>query len=577
MAIPDVLLKAVGSSSPTGKNLLATLGEAPFPSEEGASFSSVMAEASADVFKADADGTQKDGSEAGKALPELPGRLLNLTLRDPVQLRFLQDADQSLEEFAVGMGIDRGLVRLLLSETAPPAGVNREAIVEDAPPAAVASPTIASMSPTAAVPTSQWVSSMGSSTAMTDDESPRLAAEATTTVIESTSRASSTPVDEPTPIAPKPIALKPIADEDLLLWRSSLSIVSGTPMSALPADGDSKSVVAGPLPMAMRIPESTSERFAPAATSEQLRSRTVAPATSDVMTDAQDTFSSVSGALRGVPTSLAASTSALAQESGRRPRGISFVNDPFVPSPAKASVREDIAQADAGEFAEFMDGRAWSGAERGSAAPVRPLATASMVVSMVAEPRLDGATISTPTAPLGTLAPPTSFALLSGTAQSALTQEPSMALLTPDPKLSFSERVQAFADAVAQRVMGQIRDENWSVRLQLEPANLGTMDIDLSLKGNVVAATVGVANQDVRVLLESGLPRLRESLESAGLQLSGWNFGQAGSRAFNDSARKFSSVILRGQIDETASVPDVDAAPRMPIKGVASGKIDLFV
>jgi len=430
---------------------------------------------------------------------------------------------------------------------------------------------------------------------MTDDESPRLAAEATTTVIESISRASSTPVDEPTPIAPKPIALKPIADEDLLLWRSSLSIVSGTPMSALPADGDSKSVVAGPLPMAMRIPESTSERFAPAATSErfapaatserfapaatseQLRSRTVAPATSDVMTDAQDTFSSVSGALRGVPTSLAASTSALAQESGRRPRGISFVNDPFVPSPAKASVREDIAQADAGEFAEFMDGRAWSGAERGSAAPVRPLATASMVVSMVAEPRLDGATISTPTAPLGTLAPPTSFALLSGTAQSALTQEPSMALLTPDPKLSFSERVQAFADAVAQRVMGQIRDENWSVRLQLEPANLGTMDIDLSLKGNVVAATVGVANQDVRVLLESGLPRLRESLESAGLQLSGWNFGQAGSRAFNDSARKFSSVILRGQIDETASVPDVDAAPRMPIKGVASGKIDLFV
>lgn len=152
-----------------------------------------------------------------------------------------------------------------------------------------------------------------------------------------------------------------------------------------------------------------------------------------------------------------------------------------------------------------------------------------------------------------------------------------MVLQTPDAKLSFGERVQAFADAVAQRVIGQIRDENWSVRMQLEPANLGTMDIDLSLKGNVVAATVGVSNQDVRALLESGLPRLRESLESAGLQLSGWNFGQAGSRAFNDSARKFSQTVFRGRIDETGSVADVDGSRMMPIRNAASGKIDLFV
>jgi len=143
--------------------------------------------------------------------------------------------------------------------------------------------------------------------------------------------------------------------------------------------------------------------------------------------------------------------------------------------------------------------------------------------------------------------------------------------------LSFGERVQAFADAVAQRVIGQIRDENWSVRLQLEPANLGAMDIDLSLTGNVVAATVGVANNDVRALLESGLPRLRESLESAGLQLSGWNFGQSGSRAFNDSARKFSQTTFRGRIGQTESVAELDGSSMMPIRKAASGKIDLFV
>jgi flagellar hook-length control protein FliK len=144
-------------------------------------------------------------------------------------------------------------------------------------------------------------------------------------------------------------------------------------------------------------------------------------------------------------------------------------------------------------------------------------------------------------------------------------------------KLTFGERVQAFADAVAQRVIGQIREENWSVRLQLDPVNLGAMDIDLTLNGNVVAATVGVANNDVRALLESGLPRLRESLESAGLQLSGWNFGQAGSRAFNDSARKFSPTVFRGKIDETASVTDIDTSRMIATRNSASGKIDLFV
>jgi len=152
-----------------------------------------------------------------------------------------------------------------------------------------------------------------------------------------------------------------------------------------------------------------------------------------------------------------------------------------------------------------------------------------------------------------------------------------MVLPTPDIKLTFGERVQAFADAVAQRVIGQIRDENWSVRLQLEPANLGAMDIDLSLNGNVVAATVSVVNHDVRALLESGLPRLRESLEAAGLQLSGWNFGQSGSRAFNDSARKFSQTAFREKIDETGSVADFDSSRMMATRTPASGKIDLFV
>jgi flagellar hook-length control protein FliK len=291
---------------------------------------------------------------------------------------------------------------------------------------------------------------------------------------------------------------------------------------------------------------------------------TVTPA---AITDMLDTMSPMG----------ASSSVALPEESGWRSRRFNFVNDSAVQSTSASIASEGISKADSSEFADFMDSSAGSGAERGGEMPARPLATPGMIVSMTAEPRPDVAPTSTATALIGNLSSPTSISLATTAPQGAASGETSMVLQTPDAKLSFGERVQAFADAVAQRVIGQIREENWSVRMQLEPANLGTMDIDLSLKGNVVAATVGVANQDVRALLESGLPRLRESLESAGLQLSGWNFGQAGSRAFNDSAKKFSQTVFRGRIDETGSVTEVDSSRMMPIRNAASGKIDLFV
>ncbi|NBP09191.1 MAG: hypothetical protein EBU76_12140, partial [Gammaproteobacteria bacterium] len=62
-----------------------------------------------------------------------------------------------------------------------------------------------------------------------------------------------------------------------------------------------------------------------------------------------------------------------------------------------------------------------------------------------------------------------------------LTSASTTHLPLPDPKMTAEDRSRTFAEAVAQRVIGQIRSENWSVSLQLEPLNMGSMDIDLSL------------------------------------------------------------------------------------------------
>jgi len=559
MAIPDVLLKAVRSSAPTGKNPLEALTEAPFSSSEGSSFSAVMAEVNVDARKADENEAEKSGSETGKGLPELPDRSLNSR-----RLRSIADTDQNLEEFAVGMGIDRGLVRLLLSETAPVAGAV-EAKAEEVS-ADVANPMIPSMTPMVQ-PATPMVLAVNASAATTPDQSVRPAVEEATAILVTTPMAGSTAMAGSTSITDS----APIADEDLLLWRSSLLAAPMGDDAAAPVEGATSTATPALASTAEQLKVRAGAIAMPAPTAAGLAASAAATSgavvTPPAITDMLDTMSPMD----------ATSSVALPDESGWRSRRFNFVNDAAVQSPSASIASEGISKTDSGEFADFMDGGAGSGAERGGEMPTRPLVTPGMIVSMTAEPRPDVAPTSTTAALLGNLSSPTSISLATAAPQGATSGETAMVLQTPDAKLSFGERVQAFADAVAQRVIGQIRDENWSVRMQLEPANLGTMDIDLSLKGNVVAATVGVANQDVRALLESGLPRLRESLESAGLQLSGWNFGQAGSRAFNDSARKFSQTVFRGRIDETGSVADVDGSRMMPIRNAASGKIDLFV
>lgn len=546
MALPDVLLRAVGSSTPTGINPLEALNEAPFSGKDGSSFSAVMAEVNAEARKFDENTSENGGFEAGKALPELPGRPL-----DRMQRRSISDTDQNLEEFAVGMGIDRELVRLLLSETAPVTAEADEAKIEariGESLSGIANPMAVSTGSMELPPTPS---------AFTAKES------SATTILNSTPKSGATAT----------AGSWPIADEDLLLWRSSLSAASGSSTLVSTAGGDLAAPAIGATSIASPALALTAERLkAHAAPLSMPVGGALAVAAPPEMIETLDSISSIASA----PTE-ATSSVALSEPSVWRSPRFNFVNDGALQSSSAPSAIEGSSKADAGGFTEFMDGRARSGGERSSDMSARALASPDIPVSIAVEASPNLPPTSMATALLGPLSSPTSISLTTGFSQSSATGETSMVLPTPDIKLTFGERVQAFADAVAQRVIGQIRDENWSVRLQLEPANLGAMDIDLSLNGNVVAATVSVLNHDVRALLESGLPRLRESLEAAGLQLSGWNFGQSGSRAFNDSARKFSQTAFRGKIDETGSVADFDASRMMATRTPASGKIDLFV
>jgi len=565
MAVPEALLNAIGSSTPTSKNPLEKLGEVSFSGADGPSFSAVMREASASEQSPDETMGAEEAQDTGKGLPDSPGRASL-----PARLKLVPVSDQKLEEFAVDMGIDRDLARLLLSETAPEAEVESMADVVD-PEVPTAIPTaVPTAVPTILTPTLVTMAARSEAAAVVD---PNL--EHVDTIPE-------------TPVATH---ASPIADEDLLLWRSRLSSATMMTEAREPAENGAM-VAAAPLQSELTDTVPTASEAMPAVASTMGQLRTRAATISAVMPAADAAIE-----LRNIDARDAVSLSSsegLPQRLMKTERASSA--EPL------AVLRDMAAMTGAGAASMSASGGEGSLGERSPKHAPRDAVIPEMSFAMAASPIAESAEWSSLVAPTSSilnsatgvsaspiaesaewssLVAPTSSILNSATGVSAasiVVGDTSAVLSTPDPKLSFGERVQAFADAVAQRVLGQIRDENWSVSLQLDPANLGAMDIDLTMRGNTVAANVGVANGEVRALLESGLPRLRESLESAGLQLAGWTFGQSGSRAFSEPARKmFSQASLRGRVNDVDSVAEVGASRMMPGKNPASGAVDLFV
>ncbi len=95
---------------------------------------------------------------------------------------------------------------------------------------------------------------------------------------------------------------------------------------------------------------------------------------------------------------------------------------------------------------------------------------------------------------------------------------------------AYQELSQRLGEALAQRVMSQIERGNWEVRLLLKPAKLGEVEIDLALRSGALDASFRTTNPITRDLLNDGLPRLREVLANAGMDIAGLNVGSGRSQ-----------------------------------------------
>lgn len=531
------------------------------PSEQDSSlFSALLEESGGGNRSPEEKPAARKTEDDGNGLPALP---VAMPIATPVATAVAEQApaqDSDLEDFAVKLGIDRSLARLLLTQTsgAPEADATmapvttpdvsgftaafQNATLQNVLPAAngdsaglssagftasllaagaanaeEATPVAAEVDPTAATPTPTSTLSQLDLARLTNAP----------VSIAVTSTPTSTPVASPrdTTIMPPalsaapesltPIAAAPLGDEDLLRWRS---------------------IAARAEPMATTKTES-----AAAAPTEE----TAAEVATTLVDGVKDRFAT--------------------KEVGNRATRM------------KDTVRGRDAQTNADELLGISSLRSMTIDHAVAKAPMLT-STLSGIAMQAATPAMasalhNDAVATTPgfaIDPGVTTAPQTDASGASG----GIMNEP---LRMPEPKLDFATRAEMFADQVAQRVLGQIRNQAYDVSLQLDPRNLGPMDISLRVDGAKVTANVAVTHPEVRGLLESGLPRLRESLESAGLSLTNWSFAQSGSR--DSSGARQGGGSAAGEMRRVSRVTD-EADTGVAVNAIAGGSnraVDLFV
>ena len=94
-----------------------------------------------------------------------------------------------------------------------------------------------------------------------------------------------------------------------------------------------------------------------------------------------------------------------------------------------------------------------------------------------------------------------------------------IAVTEPDPTPGLSRQAREFISQVAERVRIQIRNGREMMRIQLNPENLGRMEIQAGNGKTGVSTRIAAESLEVKNLLESNLSLLRQTLQEQGIKV----------------------------------------------------------
>lgn len=131
-----------------------------------------------------------------------------------------------------------------------------------------------------------------------------------------------------------------------------------------------------------------------------------------------------------------------------------------------------------------------------------------------------------------------------------------------------------WADEVGARVSWIANKDSGRADLVLTPAHMGKIEVSINLNGDQASATFTAANASTRDALQDALPRLREILADAGIQLgqASVNAGNGG-QAQADQQPTRAGMSYAGGPDGTAEITAESGEKRAPR---SQGLVDLF-
>lgn len=132
----------------------------------------------------------------------------------------------------------------------------------------------------------------------------------------------------------------------------------------------------------------------------------------------------------------------------------------------------------------------------------------------------------------------------------------------------YEQLAQRLGQALGERLQAQIERGEWKVRMQVDPASLGRIDMELDMRASGLEAVFRSDNQATRDLISQGLPRLKESLAQSGTAVANvWVQGDSSRQSGgNPTPWRGASVPARPEdtLEEEAPLATVPAArPRV--------------
>ena len=122
---------------------------------------------------------------------------------------------------------------------------------------------------------------------------------------------------------------------------------------------------------------------------------------------------------------------------------------------------------------------------------------------------------------------------------------------------------QRLSQILGQRLSAQIERGSWRVEMDLHPASMGRIEVQLEMRNGELEANFLSSNATTRELLNESLPRLREMLEQFGTNSAYVGLG-AGSKDQNDG--NSSAGADAGSVDAGESNDQVDSnSDRKPV------------